>query len=58
MGDATARGVIAATVLGSGMAWLDGTVVNIALRTIGEELDTSLAQLQWSPTPTCSRWRA
>ena len=47
MGDATARGVIAATVIGSGMAMLDGTVVNIALRTIGEELDTSLAQLQW-----------
>jgi EmrB/QacA subfamily drug resistance transporter len=47
MGGATARGVIAATVIGSGMALLDGTVVNIALRTIGEELDTSLAQLQW-----------
>jgi EmrB/QacA subfamily drug resistance transporter len=47
MGGATGRGVIAATVIGSGMALLDGTVVNIALRTIGEELDTSLAQLQW-----------
>ena len=47
MGDATARGVIAATVLGSGMAMLDGTVVNVALRTIGEDLDASLAQLQW-----------
>lgn len=26
---------------------LDGTVVNVALRTIGEDLDASLAQLQW-----------
>ena len=34
-------------VLGSGMTWLDGSVVNVALRTIGEDLDASLAQLQW-----------
>jgi len=26
---------------------LDGTVVNVALRTIGEDLDASLAELQW-----------
>ena len=30
-----------------GCAFLDGTVVNVALRTIGEDLDASLAQLQW-----------
>lgn len=47
MGGAPGRGVIAATTIGSGMALLDGTVVNIALRTIGEELDTTLAELQW-----------
>ena len=41
------RAVIAAAVLGSGIAFLDGTVVNVALRTIGEDLDASLAQLQW-----------
>ena len=41
------RGVIAAAVLGSGMAMLDGTVVNVALRTIGKDLNASLAQLQW-----------
>jgi EmrB/QacA subfamily drug resistance transporter len=29
------------------MTFLDGTVVNIALRTIGEDLDASLAELQW-----------
>ncbi len=47
MGTATGRAVIAAAVLGSGMTWLDGSVVNVALRTIGEDLDASLAQLQW-----------
>ncbi len=34
-------------MLGSGMALLDGTVVNIALAEIGAELDASLAELQW-----------
>src|SRR5262245_50605388 len=29
------------------MAMLDGTVVNVALRTIGKDLDASLPQLQW-----------
>ncbi len=29
------------------MTLLDGTVVNVALRTMGEELDASLTQLQW-----------
>ena len=29
------------------MTLLDGTVVNVALRTIGEDLDASLAELQW-----------
>lgn len=47
MGTAGGRSVIAAAVLGSGMTWLDGSVVNVALRTIGEDLDASLAQLQW-----------
>jgi EmrB/QacA subfamily drug resistance transporter len=47
MGTPTGRAVIAAAVLGSGMTWLDGSVVNVALRTIGEDLDASLEQLQW-----------
>ena len=41
------RAVIAAAVLGSGMTLLDGTVVNVALKTIGSDLDASLAELQW-----------
>ncbi len=41
------RWVLLAAVLGSGMAMLDGTVVNVALRTIGRDLDASLSQLQW-----------
>ncbi|MEI5673338.1 MULTISPECIES: MFS transporter [unclassified Nocardioides] len=47
MGSPGGRAVVAAAVLGSGIAMLDGTVVNVALRTIGEDLDASLAQLQW-----------
>jgi EmrB/QacA subfamily drug resistance transporter len=39
--------VLLATVLGSGIAFLDGTVVNVALPTIGNELDASVAGLQW-----------
>ena len=41
------RWVLAAAVLGSGMAMLDGTVVNIALRSIGDDLGATVAQLQW-----------
>ena len=47
MGTPAGRAVIAAATLGSGMTLLDGTVVNVALRTIGEDLDADLAQLQW-----------
>ncbi len=43
----TGRFVIAAAVLGSGMALLDGTVVNVALVRIGHDLAASLADLQW-----------
>lgn len=41
------RWVLAAAVLGSGMAILDGSVVNVALRSIGEDLDATVPQLQW-----------
>lgn len=47
MGTASARWILAATILASGMAFLDGTVVNVALRAIGENLDADLADLQW-----------
>ncbi|MFL6128030.1 MAG: MFS transporter [Mycobacteriales bacterium] len=42
------RWVLLATVLGSGLAMLDATVVNVALPRIGEALDTDLAGLQWT----------
>jgi EmrB/QacA subfamily drug resistance transporter len=41
------RWVLAISVLGSGMAFLDGTVVNVALPDIGRDLHASTAQLQW-----------
>ncbi|MDX6325231.1 MAG: hypothetical protein QOK15_1585 [Nocardioidaceae bacterium] len=45
---AAGRWVLAATVLGSGMAFLDGTVVNVALPAMGQDLGTGLAGLQWT----------
>jgi MFS family permease len=39
--------VVLATVLGSGMAMLDMTAVNVALPTIGHQLSASLSGLQW-----------
>ena len=44
------RWVIAATVLGSGMAAVDATVVGIALPTIGRDFHASLGTLQWVVT--------
>jgi EmrB/QacA subfamily drug resistance transporter len=40
--------VIAATALGSGIAFLDGTVVNVALPAIGRDLGSSITGLQWT----------
>ncbi|MEJ7649474.1 MAG: DHA2 family efflux MFS transporter permease subunit [Nakamurella sp.] len=42
------RGVLAATILGSGMAMLDGTVVGVALPRIGSDLGAGLTALQWT----------
>jgi EmrB/QacA subfamily drug resistance transporter len=47
MGTAKGRWVLLATVLGSGMVQLDATVVNVALKRIGTELDADFAGLQW-----------
>jgi EmrB/QacA subfamily drug resistance transporter len=47
-GTPAARWVLAATVLGSGIAFLDGTVVNVALPAIAEDLGTDVAGLQWT----------
>ena len=46
-GEPAARWILLATVLGSGMAFLDMTVVNVALPTIGVALNASVAGLQW-----------
>src|SRR5262249_58649507 len=42
------RGVLLASVVGSGMACLDGTVVTVALPALGRSLQTDLAGLQWT----------
>jgi EmrB/QacA subfamily drug resistance transporter len=44
---AEARWVLAATVLGSGLAALDTTVVNVALPAIGKDLGADVAGLEW-----------
>jgi EmrB/QacA subfamily drug resistance transporter len=47
LGSSQARWLLAVTILGSGIAFLDSTVVNVALPTIGQELGGSLATQQW-----------
>jgi len=42
------RGVVLAAVLGSGMAFLDGTAINVALPALQRELGSGLAGLQWT----------
>ena len=44
---AQGRWVLAVTVLGSGVAFLEATVVNVALPEIGRDLDADTAGLQW-----------
>jgi EmrB/QacA subfamily drug resistance transporter len=44
------RWIIAATVLGSGMAFLDSTVVGIALPAIGRDFHAGVSTLQWVVT--------
>jgi EmrB/QacA subfamily drug resistance transporter len=47
-GTSAGRWVIAATVLGSGIAFLDGTVVNVALPSISRDLHGGLSGQQWT----------
>jgi EmrB/QacA subfamily drug resistance transporter len=47
-GQPAGRWVLLATVLGSGLAFIDATVVNIALPRIGTDLDADAAGLQWT----------
>jgi EmrB/QacA subfamily drug resistance transporter len=42
------RWLLLVTVLGSAMGFLDGTVVNVALPRLGEELNADVAGLQWT----------
>jgi EmrB/QacA subfamily drug resistance transporter len=41
------RWILIATIIGSSMTFVDGTVVNIALPTIGRDLHAGLAAQQW-----------
>ncbi|MFL6241200.1 MAG: MFS transporter [Actinomycetes bacterium] len=46
-GSTAGRWVVAATVLGSGIAAIDATVVGIALPAIGKDFDVGVSSLQW-----------
>jgi EmrB/QacA subfamily drug resistance transporter len=41
------RWILVATIIGSSMTFVDGTVVNIALPTIGRDLNAGLSAQQW-----------
>jgi EmrB/QacA subfamily drug resistance transporter len=47
-GTPAGRWVLTASVLGSAIVFLDTTVVNVALPTIGRDLDAGLTGLQWT----------
>lgn len=47
-GQASGRWVLLATVLGSSLAFIDATVVNIALPRLGADLRADAAALQWT----------
>jgi EmrB/QacA subfamily drug resistance transporter len=45
---AAGKWALAATILGSGIAFLDGTAVNVALPAIGRSFGAGLSSLQWT----------
>lgn len=47
LSETSGRWILFATVLGSGMAMLDATVVNVALPSVARDFDASMAGLQW-----------
>ncbi|WP_235950726.1 MFS transporter [Phycicoccus flavus] len=47
---AQGRWVVLAAILGSGMAGIDATVVNVALPAVGRDLDAPFGTLQWVVT--------
>ena len=46
-GKARARWILAATILGSSMAFIDGTVVNVALPALQAKLNATSVDVQW-----------
>lgn len=48
LASAQGRWVLAATILGSGMAFLDGSIVTLALPAIDKDLDAGVVGLQWT----------
>jgi EmrB/QacA subfamily drug resistance transporter len=48
LAEPTGRWIIVATVLGSGIAFIDATIVNVALPRIGADLGADAAGLQWT----------
>ena len=48
LGEARGRWVLLAAVLGSGVAGIDATVVNIAIPALGHDLHAGFASLQWT----------
>lgn len=47
MSEPAGRRLLATTILGSGMAFLDGTITNVALPRIGQDFHAQLSGLQW-----------
>jgi MFS family permease len=43
----TGHWVLAATILGASMAYIDGTAVNVALPALQEQLDATIVDMQW-----------
>ena len=48
LSSAPGRWVLLATILGSALAGIDATVVNVALPALGESLDAEFSALQWT----------
>ena len=51
------RWTLLATIIGSGAVFLDGTIVNVALRSIGRELPSSLFGVLGKKVRKFIRWR-
>src|SRR5438874_13814924 len=48
LGSSQGRGLLLAAVLGSGMAFLDSTAVNVALPSLQRSFEADLSLLQWT----------